>query len=407
MLRKLGSRFVSIVSLTAMAFMLLPAVPALALTETPDLGMSRTTGKVLAIAKLGDTMYMGGHFLSVTTPGSGKQDVQNLAAFDSITGQLIPTWTASVTNTNISAQAKVEELALSADGEWLYIGGTFDTVNGQEAKNLAAVDAATGAVVDPNFLPRVNQTVRTILVGAGRVYIGGQFKKVNGETRNHLAAFLPDGTLDPDWAPSTTHTTSTHSSTVHALEWAPDGQTIFVGGAFNTVNGLSRASVARLTPDTGLLDPWAIPSTQVGTNVAWDLLATPSRLYGGFGDGPNWAGAYRLDAGPLGSQVWRNSYVGNIQGLALSPSGTRLFLAGHNGTASLQQTVCGKNIRGLLMVDPVNGATDCSWIPQMEPFGNNFIGAWTLLRSGGHLWVGGKFTHISGVKQGAFARYTL
>jgi WD40 repeat protein len=403
---KLGIRSFLVV-VTTVGLVALSATPALALTETPDLGTSRTTGKVLALAQHGDTIYMGGHFLSVFEPNGKRQDVSNIAAFDRTTGAWIPTWTASVTNTSSTAQATVEELAVSEDGQWLYVGGKFDTVNGQPANNLAAVDTATGTVVDPNFLPKVSQIVRTILVGGGRVYIGGNFKKVNGQTRNRLAAFASDGTLDPYWIPSASHSSSTHSSAVHALEWASDGQTIFVGGAFDRMNGQTRTSVARVTPDTGALDLWAIPSNQVGTNVAWDLLATPTRLYAGFGDGPNWAGAYRLDSGFLGSQVWRNNYVGNIQSLALSPSGTRLFLAGHNGTARLQQTVCGKNIRGLLMVDPVNGATDCSWIPQIEPYGNNYLGAWIFLRSDGQLWVGGKFTHISGVKQGAFARYTL
>jgi hypothetical protein len=273
------------------------------------------------------------------------------------------------------------------------------------------VDTATGEVVDPDFLPRVNQTVRTILVGDGLVYIGGAFKRIDGETRDHLAAFSTDGTLDPDWTPSTSHTDPNHGAVVHTLEWSADGETIFVGGGFNRVDGQVRHSVARVTPDTAQLQLWQIPPNQVGTNVAWDLLATPTVLYGAFGDGPNWAGAYKVDATNVGSQIWRNGYVGNVQGLALSPTGNRLFLAGHMGTAQLQQTVPGcnpsRNIRGLLMVDPTNGTHDCSWVPQLEPWGNNFTGAWMFLRTGGHLWVSGKFTHLSGVRQGAFARYTL
>lgn len=405
--KKLRFRSLLVAGLLSVGLVALSATPALSLTEGPDQTW-RTSGKVLGLAQLGNTLYVGGHFLRVSSPdGKEKHDVGNLAAFDMSTGEWIPTWTASVTNTNSSGQAKVEELAVSTDGNWLYIGGKFDTVNGQEAKNLAAVDTATGTVVDENFLPRVSQTVRTILVGPDRVYIGGLFKFVAGQPRTRLAALLPDGTLDPDWAPSATHTDPSHSAVAHVLEWAADGQTIFVGGAFNTMNGQTRQSVARLTPDTGQLHPWAIPTGTVGTNVAWDLLATPTRLYGGFGDGPNWAGAYTLLNGNTGTQVWRNNYVGNVESLALNPLGDRLFLGGHMGTARLQQTVCGKNIRGLLMVDPVNGATDCSWIPQIEPYGSNYIGAWILLRTGNQLWVGGKFTHISGVRQGAYARYTL
>jgi hypothetical protein len=79
--------------------------------------------------------------------------------------------------------------------------------------------------------------------------------------------------------------------------------------------------------------------------------------------------------------------VGNVQGLALSATGSRLYLAGHFGTARLQQQACGRNLRGLLMVDPVNGVIDCSWIPQVEPWGSNYTGVWSMLRTGTHLWV--------------------
>jgi hypothetical protein len=129
MLMKTGSRLGGLVAVVS-AWVFLSAGPALALTETPDPGMSTTSGKILAMAQLGNTMYMGGHFLSVKTPGSGTQEVQNLAAFDATTGRLIPGWSASVTNTNSSIKAKVEELAISEDEDWLYVGGNFDTVNG-------------------------------------------------------------------------------------------------------------------------------------------------------------------------------------------------------------------------------------------------------------------------------------
>ncbi|MET0800973.1 MAG: hypothetical protein ABWZ53_07385, partial [Actinomycetota bacterium] len=99
---------------------------------------------------------------------------------------------------------------------------------------------------------------------------------------------------------------------------------------------------------------------------------------------------------------------GNVQGLAFNADGSRLFVAGHFGTARLQQTVCGSvNLRGLMMVDPNTGFTDCSWIPQLVPFGDNFVGAWPLLSTPTQLWVGGFFTSISGEPQQGVARFTL
>jgi hypothetical protein len=180
------------------------------------------------------------------------------------------------------------------------------------------------------------------------------------------------------------------------------------------MDGSTRMAVARVTSDTGALDPWTIPAGTIDTgNQAWDLLVTPTRLFGGFGNGPNYVSAFQLDNGNTGSQTWKFNTVGNVQGLALHPNGTQMFVAGHFGTGALQQTVCGnQSLHGLMLVHtadiaPPTGRIDCSWLPQISPFGSNFHGAWPLLMTGTQLWAGVKSTTISGVKQSGFARWTL
>jgi hypothetical protein len=304
---------------------------------------------------------------------------------------------------------EVRALAVSADGSALYIGGKFDTVGGQPHKNFAAVDTTTGAVLSSVNLS-VSSPVKAILVGSDRIYFGGDFKRVNGKPRSYLAAMLSDGSLDPDWRPVAGDGGSGVGVSIHSLEWATDHATIFVGGLFRTMNGETRMAVARVTPDTGALDPWAIPSGVIDTgNQNWDLVATSTRLFGGFGNGPNYALAVRLDNGNTGSQVWKFNTVGNVQGLALRPGGSQIFAAGHFGTGSLQQTVCGnQNLRGLMLLGTATGSLDCTWLPQIAPFGNNFHGAWPLLvASGTQLWAGTKSTTISGVPASGFARFTL
>jgi hypothetical protein len=114
-------------------------------------------------------------------------------------------------------------------------------------------------------------------------------------------------------------------------------------------------------------------------------------------DGSSWE--------PLGAGLAGGTLSPGVRAMTVHDG--KLYVAGHFGTGSLDQWDCGRNLRGLVMVDPTNGATDCSWIPQLEPYGSNYIGAWDVLRTGTHLWVIGKFTHISGVRQGAFARFVL
>ena len=144
--------------------------------------------------------------------------------------------------------------------------------------------------------------------------------------------------------------------------------------------------------------------------TAWSILPRGNRLYVGFGHGPNFAMAFRLDNGTTGTMVWRWDAVGNIESLAMNSAGTQLFAGGHFGTASLQQHVCGSTpwLRGLVSLSLVTGQPVCSpfWLPQLEPHGANYTGAWTMLSTDTALWVGGYFTSISGVPVHNVARFT-
>jgi Domain of unknown function (DUF5122) beta-propeller len=390
----------TLVLVVVVGTLVLTAGPALALTTAPDRTW-RVNGKGFALAQSGNTIFVGGTFGKVVSPdGTQKLDAKALAAFDMTTGAWVPTFTPSVTNTIATGAAAVRALAVSNDGSILYVGGKFDTVDGQPRQNFAAVDTASGALID-TINVSVSNVVNAIMVGPDLVYFGGGFNRVNAKPRLKLAAIAPDGTLSTAWHPSA-------NDVIRSFALSSDGNTIFIGGKYTTMNGQPRASVSRVSPVDGTLDPWAIPAGVIDAgNPAWTLLATPTRLYGGFGNGPNYLASFRLDNGSTGSQVWRTNFVGNVQGLSMHPNGTRLFVGGHFGTAVLQQTACGIPLRGLVMVDPTNGAIDCSWIPQIEPHGSNYTAAWTLLGTPTQLWVAGFFTSISGVTQQGFARYTL
>jgi hypothetical protein len=175
----------------------------------------------------------------------------------------------------------VQALGVSPDGSTLYIAGLFDAVDGQPRKNIAAVDAATGAIL-PGFAPDAATAVNALLVGPdGTIYIGGAFKNVNHEARSHLAALNPDGTLDPTWLPNA-------NDNIRTMVFAEDGNTIFIGGRFSTMNGATRVAVARVPPDTGALDPWTIPvGTVKAPQQARGIAPFGDRLFVGFGNHGN------------------------------------------------------------------------------------------------------------------------
>jgi hypothetical protein len=356
-----------------------------------------TNGRIYAMARLGNVLYVGGKFTRILDAnGAVRYSVANVAAFDLTTGRGIPTWTPSVTG---GTAPEVRAMAISADGATVFAGGKFTTVNGEPRKNFVGLGASSG-VIDSRFNHTPANSVHVILATSSRIYFGGAFTLVDGKTRNRLAALLPNGLLDTTWLPAA-------NDVVRSMLLAPDGGSLFIGGLFTAMNGAPRQSVARVTLDTGANDPWTIPpGTIAAPQVAWAMTATPSTLYVGFGTRPNYAAAFRLDAGALGAQRWRWSTIGNVEGVTLSPAGDRLVVSGHFGTNALQATVCGTNLRGLISLNPATGQPLCDWVPQLEPFGSNATGAWTVMTIGTRLWVGGYFTRIGGVLHQGIARFS-
>ena len=97
-----------------------------------------------------------------------------LAAFNSTTGALITSFDPTITSTSTSLPG-VYSLAVSPDGSTLYVGGTFDHVNGSYRDNLAAFNTSTGALT--SWAPAATSKVRAIAVSpsGSQIYLGGEF----------------------------------------------------------------------------------------------------------------------------------------------------------------------------------------------------------------------------------------
>jgi hypothetical protein len=111
------------------------------------------------------------------------------------------------------------------------------------------------AVVSPNpsdKTPRVQDgAVYKMLYTGGVTFVGGQFTQVKPYTNS--------GTINRNRLFAFNHTTggltglsATFNSEVWAL--ATDGTNLWVGGYFNTVNGVKRTGVVKLNPATGAVD---------------------------------------------------------------------------------------------------------------------------------------------------------
>jgi hypothetical protein len=387
------------------------AAPASALTTSADVGPWMTNGHVYTSVIVGNTLYIGGTFTKVEELASGGASyaANNLAAIDVTTGAGISSFTPDVTNS--LGKTAIRSLATSPDGSTLYVGGTFDAVDGHARANLAAIDLGTGQATA--YAPQVENggggitKVAAIVTTPTTIYFGGRFSAVDGTRRAKAAATAFDGTLISTWKPFL-------NNRVEAMAVASDGS-IFIGGKFTTVtvggNVFARQLVARVTPDTADVLPFSLTNdSELTDNVVHTILATPTRAYLGVGaHGPNWIGSYDVDTGV---RVWKFGTVGNVQALSMTPDRSRLYFGGHFGTGRLQQTVCGnQQLHGLaFMTNPEatgSHSPDCSWIPSIEPFGSNFQGIWTINNTPSYIWVGGGFKAVGGVSHLNLARFTL
>jgi len=196
---------------------------------------SPATVYALALSADGKTLYVGGSFASF---GSGATSRNNIAAIDTQTGAVIGAW-------DPDADGVVRALALAPGGVTLYAGGDFSLVGGAARARLAAISIATEVAAPWN--PGADATVRTLAVSpdGARVYVGGDFLIVDGQVRRRLAALLATSGAATAWNPDIDPGIAGGKG-VYALALTTDGETLYIGGEFNNVDGAARSRIAAL-----------------------------------------------------------------------------------------------------------------------------------------------------------------
>lgn len=135
----------------------------------------------------------------------------------------------------------------------LYVGGenilpaNITPINGAQLFGMIALNnSPTGFFIPdaPNRkLPLVNQPILCFSTGLSGIYIGGQFTRVNNQTRTGIALINYNGQV-LDWRPTIAGGDNTINTIVNS------GNTAFIGGNFNTINGLSIPCLAKVLTDT-------------------------------------------------------------------------------------------------------------------------------------------------------------
>ena len=270
--RKLGVRS-ALIAASAAGALCLMAAPALAqgpvsptpTAGTPTLVATGTTQEIRQIADCGGNMYAVGTFTQISGwNGSTTQTFARNRIFrfsDTAPFTVDPTWDPNVNGT-------VNTIAFNGSNcSTAYIGGQFTTVGGATAKNVAAVDTTTGALV-PGFKDNAGGQVETILAVNGHLLVGGFFKGINGSTTDpYYASLSPttgknDNFLDLGISGHITFKGVKNNSTeVYNQQLSHGGTLVLVEGDFTTVGGQNRRQIFMIDVSgaTATLTGWTSP----------------------------------------------------------------------------------------------------------------------------------------------------
>jgi hypothetical protein len=221
-------------------------------------------------------------------------------------------------------------------------------------------------------------TVWALAYANGVVYVGGQFSNAlppgtpagttTGEVaRTYLAAFSSTtGALITSWDPAITGSSSSTDG-VYALTVSPNGQTLYVGGLFNHVNGAYRDNLAAfsISGATPTLTSWAPSAYGKVNTIAFSPSGSEIYIGGSFnelGTSPNletrnYAGAVDTSGDIL---PWAPVLNDSVTSIAVDPDGSQVLVGGYFGTIN------GVTEPGAGAVDPTAGTTT-------EPWGANIV----------------------------------
>ena len=229
----------------------------------------------------------------------------------------------------------------------------------------------------------------------GNVYIGGTFQKVNGVTRQGLACINRSGVLQ-SWNPGVSGSTYAASG-VYAMVWVP-GTGLYISGSFTGVGGgtgtTAQTGVALLNSAGAVLTWYPTAGFNYGSILCVD---GSGNVYTGGGYGLS-----QISSSGVVS-AWNTGITGpsGIQSACLL--GGWLYLGGQITQGNLT-AVTTQAFTGVCRVNLATGYFD-TWAPSIaysaSPGNENVVSL--AADTSGNLYLAGNFTSVLGSTQKGFA----
>jgi hypothetical protein len=222
---------------------------------TPALVKTKTTQVIRQVVQCGSMIYAVGHIWSITQNGT-TYSRPGLFSFSATAP-----YTLSALNANVNGEVNSIAFTRHRGCADAYIGGSFTSVNGKSAQNIAEIDTTTGKVVS-TFGRNVNGTVETMAGYNGHLLVGGKFTRTNGFTRNYYESLNPfSGKVDSFINLHLQGHVTGQGRFVYNQQLSHGGTLDLVEGNFTSVAGQHRQQIfmLNLATDPATVTGWTSP----------------------------------------------------------------------------------------------------------------------------------------------------
>jgi PKD repeat protein len=196
-----------------------------------------------ALVSIAMSLGVAGLVISTSGPALAVQTPQ-----DRLVSPVPVSWTPNAVDGSVQSIVQI--------GNTIVMGGDFTQVEAAGSDTvlnrpyILAFNATTGAL-STTFLPQLDGTVEALLPSADgkSVYVGGAFHTVNGNAAKSLTELsLADG--------STVSTFKTPSMNGQVKDLRLSGGRLWAAGSFTVIGGETQTGLATINPNTGAVTPY-------------------------------------------------------------------------------------------------------------------------------------------------------